>query len=232
MTSRYQIQDGLFTLLLSTLVICLGSLPLQAQNSSLFQQPASMASNQMLDLDKASWTYVPPTPSRVLKKHDIISIRVDELARSLALGTASSRKNGVYDAVLQNWVTLNGLTDAQPTPQSLGDPRITGQTNQTLRANSDMETRELLTFNIAAEVIDIKPNGVVMLEARKSISLNDNTFETTLTGLCRSDDIGPDNVVLSRDLLDLNISKQDRGHVRDGYKRGWFTRWLAELNPF
>jgi flagellar L-ring protein precursor FlgH len=209
-----------------------GNLPLLAQNSSLFQQPSSIGSNQMLDLEKASWTYVPQTPSRVLKKHDIISIRVDELARSLALGTSSSRKNGVYDAVLKNWVVLNGLSQAQLAPQSLGDPQINGQTNQTFRANSDMETRELLTFNIAAEVVDIKPNGVVMLEARKTISLNDNTFETTLTGLCRSDDIGPDNVVLSRDLLDLNISKQDRGHVRDGYKRGWFTRWLAELNPF
>lgn len=232
MISKNQLQSGLFTLMLFACAICSGNLPLWAQNSSLFQQPSSIASNQMLDLDKASWTYVPPTPSRVLKKHDIISIRVDELARSLALGTASSRKNGVYDAVLKSWVVLNGLTQAEVTPQTLGDQRITGQTNQTLRANSDMETRELLTFNIAAEVVDIKPNGVVMLEAKKTITLNDNTFETTLTGLCRSDDIGPDNVVLSRDLLDLNIDKQDRGHVRDGYKRGWFTRWLAELNPF
>ncbi len=203
-----------------------------AQTSSLFNRPQLPKQNSPMTLEDSSWTYVPSPPARALKKHDIVSIRVDELARSTAEGSANSRRNGVYDALLRSWVVLNGLTDAQPTPQTFGDPRINGQTNQIFRTDSDLETRESLAFNIAAEVVDIRPNGIVLLEAKKSITLNDNAFETTLTGFCRSDDIGPDNVVLSRDLLDLKIDKQDRGQVRDGYKRGWFTRWLSELNPF
>ena len=129
-------------------------------------------------------------------------------------------------------MVLNGLRQAEVTPQTLGDPRIQGQTNQLFRSDSDVETRESLAFNIAAEVVDIRPNGVVLLEAKKSITMNDNVFETTLTGFCRSDDIGPDNVVLSRDLLDLKVDKPDRGQVRNGYRQGWFSRWLSELTPF
>lgn len=203
------------------------------QESSLFNRaPQQMASPDGLTLRNSSWTYAPPQTARVLKLHDIVSIRVDELSRGMAEGTTSSRKNGVYDALLRSWVVLNGIRQAELTPQTLGDPRIQGQTNQLYRADSDLETRESLAFNIAAEVVDIRPNGVVLLEARKSIKLNDNVFETTLTGFCRSDDIGPDNVVLSRDLLDLNIDKQDRGQVRNGYRQGWFSRWLSELTPF
>jgi len=53
-----------------------------------------------------------------------------------------------------------------------------------------------------------------------------------LTGICRAQDIAPDNVVLSRDLLDLHIRKNEKGQLRDSYKRGWLTRWIGELNPF
>lgn len=204
----------------------------EAQESSLFNRPKSAAGGRGLTLENASWTFVPSPPVRVLKLHDIVSIRVDELARGTAEGSTSSRKNGVYDALLRSWVVLNGIRKAELTPQSLGDPRIQGQTNQLYRSDSDLETRESLAFNIAAEVVDIRPNGVVLLEARKSITMNDNVFDTTLTGFCRSDDIGPDNVVLSRDLLDLKVDKQDRGQVRNGYRQGWFSRWLSELTPF
>ncbi|MFO0923277.1 MAG: flagellar basal body L-ring protein FlgH [Pirellulales bacterium] len=76
------------------------------------------------------------------------------------------------------------------------------------------------------------PNGVVVLAAHKTIRNNDNAFEVGLTGLCRADDIGPDNTVLSKHIFDLDISKDDRGHVRDGYSRGWFTRLLARVKPF
>ena len=204
----------------------------EAQESSLFNRPRSAADSRGLTLENASWTFVPSPPVRVLKLHDIVSIRVDELARGTAEGSTSSRKNGVYDALLRSWVVLNGIRKAELTPQSLGDPRIQGQTNQLYRSDSDLETRESLAFNIAAEVVDIRPNGVVMLEARKSITMNDNVFDTTLTGFCRSDDIGPDNVILSRDMLDLKVDKQDRGQVRNGYRQGWFSRWLSELTPF
>lgn len=220
------------TLIAICLTVFFNTPQLFAQQSSLFNRTVQPTTPRGLQLESSSWTYVPNQPARVLKLHDIVSIRVDELARSMAEATASSRKNGVYDALLRSWVVLNGLRQAELTPQSLGDPRIQGQTNQLYRADSDLETRELLTFNIAAEVVDIRPNGVVLLEARKSITVNDNIFDTTLTGFCRSDDIGPDNVVLSRDLLDLKIDKQDRGQVRNGYRQGWFSRWLSELTPF
>jgi flagellar L-ring protein precursor FlgH len=219
-------------LLLFCLLLATSATQTFGQQSSLFNRPPQANSSQGLTLANSSWTFVPNQPVRVLKLHDIVSIRVDELARGMAEGSTSTRKNGVYDVLLRNWVVLNGLRQAENTPQSLGDPRIQGQTNQLFRSDADLETRESLAFNIAAEVVDIRPNGVVLLEARKSITMNDNVFDTTLTGFCRSDDIGPDNVVLSRDLLDLKIDKQDRGQVRNGYRQGWFSRWLSELTPF
>jgi flagellar L-ring protein FlgH len=180
---------------------------------------------------QASWTYQPPAPIRVFNKNDIITIRVDEITRMQAEGVATGRKQTLYEAVLSDWIQLDNFR-LRPDKQANGDPTVATESNSNFRANSTVASRESLTFNIGATVVDIRPNGSLLLEARKTIRVNDNLWETSLTGLCRVQDIGPDNVVLSKDLIDLEIRKEDQGHLRDGYKRGWFQRWLDRVQPF
>ncbi len=187
--------------------------------------------SDVVGLATASWTYTPPLPRQAFRLQDIVTIRVDELARMSAAGKAESRRNLFYDALLKDWVSLSGGR-LRPDQQGGGDPRINGQSNQLFRADASVESREALAFSIAARVVDIQPNGNLVLEANKTLWVNDNLFETSLTGICRAQDIAPDNVILSRDLLDLQIRKNEKGQLRDSYKRGWLTRWIGELNPF
>jgi flagellar L-ring protein precursor FlgH len=109
---------------------------------------------------------------------------------------------------------------------------VAAESNNNYRAESTIESRESMTFNIAATIVDIRPNGMLVLEARKAIRVNDNLWETSLSGVCRAQDIGPDNVVLSKDVIDLEIRKEDRGHLRDGYSRGWLQRFLDRYGLF
>lgn len=201
-----------------------------AQSSSLFLSRDGHA--EAATLAQASWTYAPVQTPKELRIHDLLTIRVDELSRMTSEGGVQRRKNTLYDAILSNWIILDGLRWVKPSPQSNGDPRVTGQTTQTYRAQSEMDTRESLSFNITAEIVDVRPNGTMVVEAHKRVRVNNDVWEYSLSGVCRKEDIGPDNVVLSRNLSDLNVFKRERGHVRDGYRRGWFTRWLDELQPF
>ena len=180
----------------------------------------------------SSWIYTPQAPPRQLAIHDIINIRVDETSQVTASGSAQSRKNASLDIKLSDWVRFAGLGTIKPTPETDGEPRIAGQDNEVYRADSTLRTRESLTFNIAAEIADIRPNGQIVLSANKSIQDNDNIWELSLTGICRPQDIGPDNVVLSRDIFDSKISKNERGQVREGYSRGFITRWFGRFKPF
>lgn len=230
-----------------------------AQQSSLFHEPPAMGatpggqqgplvelpgqrpirsdaqSSQALSsgpgMSSASWTYMPPPPRRTFRLQEIVTIRVDELARVRAEGQSEARRNMFYDALLADWVALSS-GKLRPAREPDGDPRLQGLSNQQFRSNAMLNSRESLAFTIAARVVDIQPNGNLVLEANKTVWINDNQFETSLTGICRAQDIAPDNVVLSRDLLDLHIRKNEKGQLRDSYKRGWLTRWISEFNPF
>ena len=182
-------------------------------------------------LNGVSWTHQPAPPIRSFHKNDVVTIRVDEITRVMAEGAAESRKRTLYEAALSDWIKLTDFR-LRPDPQTAGDPTVGTESNNNFRAQSSVESRESVTFNITAIVVDIRPNGLLVLEARKGIRVNDNLWETSLTGICRVQDIGPDNVVLSKNLIDLEIRKDDRGHLRDGYKRGWFQRWFDRVQPF
>jgi flagellar L-ring protein precursor FlgH len=182
-------------------------------------------------LNGASWTFQPPLPIRTFQKNDLITIRVDEITRVMADGAAESRKRTLYEAILTDWIRLKDFR-LQPDPQGNGDPAVAAESNSNFRAEASVDSRESMTFNIAATVVDIRPNGMLVIEARKAIRVNDNLWETSLSGMCRAQDIGPDNVVLSKDVLELEIRKEDQGHLRDGYKRGWLQRLIDRYGPF
>jgi len=216
----------------ATLALLLGTATAVAQKpTSRFEQlPPSRRAP--LTLQNGSWTFIPQVLPRRLSVNDRVTVRVDELARVQAEGNGQRRRNAQYDAILQDWIHLIGLKAAKPDAQNDGDQRIKGQLRQLDRAQSDLETRESLALNIACTVSDIRPNGDLVLEGHKQIHINDNFWEVSLTGICRHEDVGPDNVVLSRNIVNMKLDKRERGQVRAGYKRGWLLRWIDEFHPF
>ncbi|MFG0289785.1 MAG: flagellar basal body L-ring protein FlgH, partial [Rhodopirellula sp. JB044] len=191
----------------------------------------SVGYNPAVNLKGVSWTYQQAPPLRQFRIQDIVTIRVDEIARMQAEGEQEKRRNSIFSAVLSDWIklTMSGLI---PDPQEDGDPTVAASSQSNFRAEASIESRESLTFNIAARIVDIRPNGNLVLEARKTFRQNDNLWETSLSGICRVEDIGPDNVVLSKDLIDLEIMREGRGQLRDGYQRGWFQKAMDRIKPF
>lgn len=203
-----------------------------AQDNSLFQTPLTGGAETPMTLRQASWFPSEVPQPRVIQEHDIISVRVQEGAQYFAEGETERRKSATYQAILLEWLTLNGLGSASPNPQENGDPTIQGRLNSQYRAESGVESQESLAFNLAAEVIGIRPNGNIVIEARRTVQNNDDVWDYYLSGECRQQDIGTGNLVLSKDVLNLMVKKTERGAVRDGYRRGWFQKGFDAMNPF
>jgi flagellar L-ring protein precursor FlgH len=146
-------------------------------------------------------------------------------------GDAEARKTASLNAVLADWLKFDGK-DLIPAEQRSGDPRINGSLQSQYRTESEMELRDALTFRIAAAVVDIRPNGNLVLEARREIRINEEVWMQSLTGVVRRQSIGPDRTVRSDEVAELRIEKRERGFINDAYTRGWFTRWYDKWKPF
>jgi flagellar L-ring protein precursor FlgH len=209
-------------------ILALAGTHAAAQSSSLYGSPAD---RRPLTLGAYSWTYQPAPEPRELKVHDLITVVVDEKSQVISEGEVDRRKKADLSMVLKDWLKLDGL-NIGPAPQPNGDPAISGAVDSKYRAESELETREAMKFRIASEVVDIRPNGTLVIEGHRTIRNNEEVWEMSLGGIVRPEDVLPNNSVLSENVADLRIYKREVGHVRDGYRRGWMLNWLDRHQPF
>lgn len=204
----------------------------QAQDGSLLLAPVQ--SQQPLMLEDGSFLHrqLPPgAKPREVQQHDIITVLVDHRTLMRSEGDAENRKTSLVLGVLSSWLRFDGKS-IKAAPQTEGDPRVAGTYNSQYRAESDVELRDTLTFNIGAEVIEIRPNGNLYIEGNQTIRNNEEHWTIFLSGEVARESIQPDRTVSSKAMAHVLINKEEVGQVRDGYSRGWVGKWYDKYRPF
>jgi flagellar L-ring protein precursor FlgH len=199
----------------------------QAQSSSLYGPPEA---RPPLTLEDSSWLYLSVPVVRDIQLHDLVTIIVLESSQVQKQGNISRRTQSNIDANLQNWIKFDHF-GIKPDLESEGDPRIRGTLNSQLRTTAQLDTADTIKFRVTAQVVDIRPNGNLVLEAHSSIRDNDEVREESLSGIVRREDILPNNTVLSEKVYELRVEKRDKGQVRDAYRQGWLLKFLDNYKP-
>ena len=81
-----------------------------------------------------------------------------------------------------------------------------------------------LSATITARVMEVLPNGDLVLEGAREIEINGDRQMVVLTGVVRPRDISDQNVVLSPKIGQLRIRYFGRGLMKDNLKPGWLVR--------
>ena len=199
-----------------------------AQSGSLYIKAAR---NRPLKAKDASFIYQELEPHKEYRLHDIVIVMVDETTRALSEGEMKGKKKADGSMTLSDWIGIHGWS-IRPDPQTTGDPKISGKVENKYRSKGELETRESLKLTIACTVVDIRPNGLLILEGHRSIYVNNERWEVSLGGMVRAEDILPNNTVLSEDVANIRLDKRETGHLRDRYRRGWMQKWLDKYQPF
>ncbi|MBL8892188.1 MAG: flagellar basal body L-ring protein FlgH [Planctomycetaceae bacterium] len=204
----------------------------QAQNNSLYQARDAAGRQLPLTMQQSSLVYSAAPEARAFQVQDIIQVRVDEMARMTSQGRNDQRKNASFNAILNNWIRMNGFRRLEVDEFDDGNPQVRGSLQETYRAENQVETTERLTLNIASTITDIRPNGNLVIEGHKDITINDITWRVALSGSCRQQDIGRDNTITSDRVIDFKLAKHEAGTTRDAYRRGWFKSAYDRWAPF
>lgn len=224
-------------LTLGVLWLLLSADCLAQEGSLLVQNVQTEAGTKMiatpLTLETTSYLYqpLPPEAQRELKTEDSIIVLVDYRTAMNSDGQARSRKTANFNAALLDWIGFDGK-DLFAAPQTRGDPTIAGSLNSQFRAQTQLELEDSLTFRIAAKIVDIRPNGNLVIEAHRTVRNNDEVWQQSLTGIVGRQFVNPDRTVRSDAITDLYIDKREVGQVRDGYSPGWLGKWYGRFRPF
>ncbi|NZA27913.1 flagellar basal body L-ring protein FlgH [Luteimonas sp. SJ-92] len=90
-----------------------------------------------------------------------------------------------------------------------------------------------LQGQLTVTVVDVLPNGNLVVEGQKDMRLNQGDELVQIQGIVRPADIGPDNTVPSGRVADARIAYGGRGAIAQSNSMGWLSRFFnSRLYPY
>jgi flagellar L-ring protein precursor FlgH len=179
---------------------------------------------------RSPYAVAPPEP-REFQIGDIVTIIVREIRESSSEADLKEEKEWTLESALNKWIRLNGDNNLVPQNFEEGTPGVDFNFSNEYEGTGESEREDTLTLRISARVVDIKPNNVLVVEAKKRIKVDEDEQITTLIGKCRTEDVTATNTVLSTQMADVEIVASNTGPVRDGTRRGWLMRLFDLIRP-
>lgn len=185
---------------------------------------------------QVSYTAVPDPATRKFKKNGLVTVIVREDSNSTSTGKGDMEKKTDFDLALQQMAQVQIPSSGVPYLTTVGNPsklpEVKFKYDNKRTNNAALVRADSLAWRIEATIVDVKPNGTLVIEATKEITQDGELQKFRLSGVCRSEDITIDNTVLSTQLAELKVGKDTAGEVRDGMKAGWLGRFIDKVSPF
>jgi flagellar L-ring protein precursor FlgH len=89
-----------------------------------------------------------------------------------------------------------------------------------------------LTGSVAVAVVEVMPNGNLVLRGEKQLALTEGAEIIQVAGIIRPDDVSPSNTVQSKRLANAQIAYRGTGDLANATRAGWATSALIKLWPF
>jgi flagellar L-ring protein FlgH len=180
---------------------------------------------------RASWVTVEEPTPKDFRVHDLITIIVNEVSKNSTKADTKADRDYTLDSKLSEWFCFKD-GGVQQSQKKNGSPQLKIDHSKEFEGKGEIERADSMTARIQAEIIDVLPNGNLIVEATHTVATDEESTTITLTGTIRSKDVGVDNTVLSTQVASLNLVKSHKGQARDATKRGLFSGFLDWLAIF
>lgn len=166
------------------------------------------------------------TDVRAMRPHDLISVVVSE---SLAASTDGTVKNSRASNASSGISGLIGTLHAANALQNLVNQNSTSGLN----AQGASATNSSLTTTFGGQVVEVLPNGMLVIEAARQVEFSQQTETIVLRGLVRPEDISQQNQVLSTAISSMELQVRGKGIVNDyTHRQNALVRLLEKVLIF
>jgi flagellar L-ring protein precursor FlgH len=164
--------------------------------------------------------------------NDIVIIKVEESTKAENSAETKTKKGSSSSLGINTFLgfekTLAGKMNPSFDPTSMFGHSVSKKDEGT---GSTKSTTKIQGY-IAAKVVEVIPNGNLIIEAKKEIIVNNEKQTMILRGMVRPRDIDYKNFVSSNAVADVQIMIRGKGPIAEQQRRGWLSWLLSILWPF
>jgi flagellar L-ring protein precursor FlgH len=161
---------------------------------------------------------------------DIVTVVISENnGTSRNNNTTTSRTSGI-DASISSFLYPASVSGLLTKGGSLPAMSMTGK--NTFNGGGQIANQETISAQIAVKVIDVLPNGNLVVEGRRQTAFSGEKQEAVLRGTVRADDVTSTNTVFSFNIADASIQYISHGALTDSQNKGLFTKVWDKISPF
>lgn len=155
---------------------------------------------------------------------DTMTIRISE-------NTAATKKaNNKLDRSASNSASVSTLTGL-PGKGTLGLGLETSTANA-FEGKGDASNTNTFTGTITVTVIDVYPNGNLLVSGEKQLSIGQEQEYVRVSGVVNPSFVDASNTIDSSKVADARIEYKSSGQLSDGMVMGWLGRFFLSVLPF
>jgi flagellar L-ring protein precursor FlgH len=171
-----------------------------------------------------------PEPRQIVV-NDLITVIVRHRLRYQSDARMQQESEWEIESSLDAWFRIH---DHKWVDQDFerGTPAIAFTNENDMENRGRANRKDVFETRVMAKVVDIRPNGNLIIVAHSKVRIGEETQPIRLTGECNTRDISPDGSILSDKVFGLDVDVDNAGAMQDVTNRGWLKKFLDQVKAF
>ncbi|MCP4355583.1 MAG: flagellar basal body L-ring protein FlgH [Proteobacteria bacterium] len=162
---------------------------------------------------------------------DIITVLVSvSISAETSANTESSQTNTSQTGV----TTLLNLAD-NITHQGLGlgsGGLLDTDADRSFSGSGKTDRTDTLDTTIAATVTQVLPNGHMLIQGKREVTINYEMQELNIAGIIRPEDVSANNTISSNQIAQARVSYGGKGNINEVQTKKWGIKFIDRWMPF
>jgi flagellar L-ring protein precursor FlgH len=154
---------------------------------------------------------------------DVVTVQIVEKVTATASSTSSVEKTGSVSGGVTGFPFLKS--------NLLSKLDVGGTSANKFDGKGGTQNSNDFSGVITATVVEVLPNGHLIISGEKQIGVNHNADVLRFSGQVDPRSIQPGNQVASAQIANVRVEQRGRGQVGDAQQIGWLGRFFLSLSP-
>ncbi|MEI8156635.1 MAG: flagellar basal body L-ring protein FlgH [Burkholderiales bacterium] len=154
---------------------------------------------------------------------DTVTVQIVENVSASQKSTSTVNRNSTIDSNITA-LPFNS-------PEGLGKLGIGASSNNAFTGKGGTESANTFSGSITATVIEVLPNGHLVVAGEKQIGVNQNVDVLRFSGTVDPRLVQPGSIVSSTQVANVRVESRGRGAQGEAQTVGWLSRFFLSFQP-